>query len=56
MSIYDAKNEEDIKTQGWKSYKDSTLKSMNKDDINTIINEIQHKNNEWFKVLYDKCV
>ena len=32
------------------------LKSMNKDDINTIINEIQHKNNEWFKVLYDKCV
>ena len=32
------------------------LKSMNKDDINTIINEIQHKNNEWFKVLYDKCI
>lgn len=32
------------------------LKSMTKDDINTIINEIKHTNNEWFKVLYDKCI
>lgn len=44
MSIYDAKNEDALKTQGWKSYKDSTLKSMNKDDL---INQIRCLEHNW---------
>ena len=44
MSIYDAKNEDDLKTQGWRSYKDSTLKSMNKDDL---IDQIRCLENKW---------
>ena len=42
MSIYDAKNEDALKTQGWKSYKDSTLKSMSKDDLIDQIRCLEH--------------
>ena len=44
MSIYDAKNEDVLKTQGWKSYKDSTLKSMNKNDL---IDQIRYLEHNW---------
>ena len=42
MSIYDTKNEDALRTQGWKSYKDSTLKSMSKDDLIDQIRCLEH--------------
>ena len=42
MSIYDGKNEDALKTQGWRSYKDSTLKSMSKDDLIDQIRCLEH--------------
>ena len=42
MSIYDTKNEDALATQGYKPYKDSTLKSMSKDDLIDQIRCLEH--------------
>ena len=33
VTIYDTKDEDALAYQGWKSYKDSTLRSMSKKDL-----------------------
>ena len=43
-TIYDAKNEEALATQGYKPYKNSTLKSMSKDNL---INQIRILEHNW---------
>ncbi len=42
MTVYDIKNEEALKSQGYKPYKDSTLKSMSKDDLIDLIKILEH--------------
>ncbi|MBQ3474563.1 MAG: hypothetical protein IJH20_00105 [Bacilli bacterium] len=42
MTVYDIKNEEVLKSQGYRPYKDSTLKSMPKDDLIDLIRILEH--------------
>lgn len=42
QTIYDIKNEEALATQGYKPYKDTTLKSMSKDDLIDQIRCLEH--------------
>ena len=42
MTVYDIKNEEVLKSQGYKPYKDSTLKSMSKNDLIDLIRILEH--------------
>ena len=41
-TIYDTKDEDALAYQGWKSYKDSTLRSMSKKDLIEIIRMLEH--------------
>lgn len=41
-TIYDAENEDALATQGYKPYKDTTLKSMSKDDLIDQIRCLEH--------------
>lgn len=40
--IYDIRDEDALISQGWKSYKNSTLKSMTKDDLIDVIRMLEH--------------
>lgn len=42
MTVYDIKNEETLKSQGYRPYKDSTLKSMSKDDLIDLIRILEY--------------
>lgn len=42
ITIYDTKDEDALATQGYKPYKDSTLKSMSKDDLIDQIRCLEH--------------
>ena len=41
-TIYDAENKDALATQGYKPYKDNTLKSMSKDDLIDQIRILEH--------------
>lgn len=41
-NIYDTEDEIVLKMQGWKPYKDSTIKSMSKDDLIDYIRALEH--------------
>ena len=42
MTVYDINNEDALKSQGYKIYKDSTLKSMSKNDLIEQIRILEH--------------
>ena len=42
MTVYDINNEDALKSQGYKTYKDSTLKSMSKNDLIEQIRILEH--------------
>ena len=42
MTVYDINNEDALKSQGYKVYKDSTLKSMSKNDLIEQIRILEH--------------